>query len=151
MEIIYLLLITEVGKTFWFTMQEDCNFTFHWVGRKWALLHYIVRLVFVLSPHPSERSESLKDEVLNFFPGSFQFIWRLLLLPGSCLTGLFLLLLRGWVVSRYDGHFRFSHLTKPNFFIQRQKRILLVWFVHLKPISMASKSKVSKDFTSKVS
>lgn len=105
-------------------MQEDCNFTFHRVGRKWALLHYIVRLVFVLSPHPSEWSESLKDEVLNFFPGTFQLIGNLRLSPGSCLPGSFLLFLRGCVVTWYNGHFRFPYTTKLSFYVQRLKKIV---------------------------
>lgn len=51
-------------------MEADCNFSFHWIGRKWTLHHYIVRFVFVLNPHQCEQSEPLKSELLGFFPGS---------------------------------------------------------------------------------
>lgn len=69
----YLLLTSKVRKAFWFITKVDCNFTFYWIGRKWALPHYIVKLVFVLNTHPSEQSEPLTSELLDFFTGS----WRL--------------------------------------------------------------------------
>jgi hypothetical protein len=139
---IHLLLTAEVRKAFWFTVEADCNFTFHWVGRKWALPHYITRLVFVLNPHPSELSELLKAELLGFFPEAFSLYGLLFILPVSCPTHWFISFpLRDSIVSSYDGHFKFANTTRSNLLVQRQKRVLLL--CHPQPTSMTNKFKIS--------